>query len=100
MRCLRLAAVFLLFYGSVYSQTCRPVYKNSYGGNGDDETRCIILTSDKGSIVAGRTSSGTAGDFDALLLKLTENGTIQWATRYGGSGEDVFTKVKQTADGG
>ena len=49
------------------SQTCIPFYRNTYGGTGNDETLDIIVTADKGSIVVGKTTSGTAGDYDFIL---------------------------------
>jgi gliding motility-associated-like protein len=92
--------ITLIFSVSTAAQTCIPVFKKTYGGSGDDEGHTIIYTTDKGSLVAGRTNSGTTGDFDALLLKLTESGTIIWSKRIGGNADDIFKRVKSTSDGG
>ncbi len=72
-----------------------------YGGSGDDGGD-ICVTDPKGNIYftgyAGSTASitttgshqqGYGGLFDALIVKMNNNGVRQWATYYGGSGEDI-----------
>jgi hypothetical protein len=61
--------------------------------------KSIIATTDKGSLVAGRTTSGSP-TYDGMLMKLAENGSILWARTYGGTGYDEFLKVRETSDGG
>src|SRR5687768_4612529 len=82
------------------AQTCTPLYHKSYSGSGNDEPLFLLATSDGGSIIAGRTTSATAGNYDAFLTKLSEAGTVQWSYNYGGSGFEELTKVRTTADGG
>jgi len=81
------------------AQTCTPIYKKTYGGSGVDEGLDIIHTTDKGSIVAGRTSSDAANT-NGFLMKLDQQGALQWVKSYGGDQYDELVKVKQTSDGG
>lgn len=81
------------------AQQCTPLFKAEYGGTGNDETAGILYTSDKGSIVIGRTTSGTPGDFDAFLLKLTETGAISWSKKFRFNGHEEFNKIKESKDG-
>lgn len=60
----------------------------------------IKPTADGGTIVVGRTYSNAEKDFDALLIKLDSNGTIQWSTNYGGKNSEDAQRVCQTKDGG
>ena len=60
----------------------------------------IQQTTDGGYIVGGNTNSSGAGDYDFIVLKLDENGIIQWQKAYGGSGLDIAYSIKQISDGG
>lgn len=57
----------------------------------------IAKTGDGGFILAGKTTVNIA---DAYLLKTNASGDLIWAKTYGGTGQDDFSKVRQTADGG
>jgi len=80
---------------------------NNFGGSGLDTAQSIISTSDGGYAVFGYTNS-TDGDIsdktipvvDYWLLKLDNEGNLQWSKTYGGSGEDKGQQVIQTSDGG
>jgi uncharacterized protein YuzE len=71
-----------------------------YGGNKSDIVSDVKQTDDGGYIVAGGTKSFGAGDWDAWILKLDENGNIQWQKTYGGSNRDYTPNIQQTRDGG
>lgn len=81
-------------------------WQKCYGGTGIDNANCIELTSDGGYIVAGYTASNNGditsnhGSNDGWIIKLSNNGTIEWQKTYGGSFDDQFSKIKQTSDGG
>ena len=53
---------------------------------------------DDGYIVAGYTRNPTAGVQDYWILKLFQNGTIDWQKHYGGTGEDIPFSIEQTDD--
>ena len=92
--------LFLFLAASARGQDCTPVYVGEYGGSGQDEAFGVLYTPDKGSLVIGRTTTNTPGDYDAFLLKLTESGGISWSKKFGTSADDEFFKVKQALDGG
>ncbi len=81
-------------------QTCEPIFKKVYGGPGIDEAVDIAYTADKGSVLVGRTSSNTAGDFDALVMKLNQQGDMVWSKQWGGTADDQFVRIKTLTAGG
>lgn len=64
---------------------------NSFGG--------LAATSDGGVIAAGATQPA-GGSYDGWLVKLSSAGAVTWQRRYSGADTDMFTRVRQTADGG
>ncbi len=81
-------------------------WQKSLGGSDYDYAHSIQQTSDGGYIVAGYSSSkngdviGNHGSADFWIVKLTNNGNIQWQKSLGGSSSDVAFSIKQTLDGG
>jgi uncharacterized delta-60 repeat protein len=75
-------------------------WQKTYGGRADDQPHSIQQTSDGGYVVAGWTSSFGAGDWDFWVLKLRENGTVQWQKTYGGREWDEARSIRRTLDGG
>ena len=77
--------------------------KNIFGNYPDEIAYSIQQTNDGGYIVAGDT-----GFFDIWILKLDEEGNIQWQKTYSGIGEDRIAvptdpaseAIQQTSDGG
>ncbi len=80
-------------------------WQKCFGGSGWDEANAVEQTPDGGYIVAGTGSSndgdisGNHGSSDFWVLKLTENGNIEWQKSLGGSKSDRATSIKQTSDG-
>jgi uncharacterized repeat protein (TIGR02543 family) len=75
-------------------------WAKTYGGPNWDGASSIQQTADGGYIVAGWTESFGAGNGDFWVLKLDQNGDIQWQKIYGGPSADVAFSIQQTADGG
>ena len=85
------------------------LWGKSYGGYNDDWANCVINTSDGGFVIAGGTESedgdvtGFHGDYysasDEWILKIDENGTIQWGKALGGTDIDEANSIFQTSDG-
>ncbi|MCK7590765.1 T9SS type A sorting domain-containing protein [Subsaxibacter sp. CAU 1640] len=81
----------------------------AYGGSQNDEAASIDQTSDNGYIVLGFSRSND-GDIsgsiipnsekDYWLVKLTEDGNLDWEKSLGGYGDDDGFCVTQTTDGG
>jgi uncharacterized delta-60 repeat protein len=77
------------------------IWENTYGGSGQERTWADIQeTTDGGFVVAGRTSSFGAGDFDVWVLKLNAAGSVAWQKTYGGTDFEQPIAIEQTTDGG
>ena len=80
------------------------VWQKVIGGSGNEVANFIEKTSDGGFIVAGFTKSedieGYHGDGDVLIVKLSEEGEVEWQKVFGGSEEDNAASIRQTEDGG
>lgn len=75
-------------------------WQKTYGGGDWDVADFIQQTADGGYIVAGKTKSFGAGRVDFLVLKLRQDGTVEWQKTYGGAGEEWTASVQQSDDGG
>ena len=71
-----------------------------YGGNTNDWGWSIQQTLDGGFIIGGTTTSYGQGPSDGYMIKTSPTGEIQWQKTHGGSGEEEFYSVQQTADSG
>ena len=63
-------------------------WEKTYGGPIIDRARSIEPTSDGGYIIARWTKSFGAVDGDIYVIKLDENGVVEWQKTYGGLGRD------------
>ncbi len=81
-------------------------WSRNFGGSQTDIATAILPTSDGGSLVGGYSFST---DLDANNIdeggdiwfsKISNDGTIQWEKKYGGSGFDKLSMIIRTADGG
>jgi len=70
-----------------------------WGISGGGVANSVDETVDGGYVLAGTTSLG-AGGGDVFVLKLDQNGYIQWQVIYGGVVEDEANCISQTSDGG
>jgi predicted secreted protein len=76
-------------------------WQRAYGGGGNDALFSGQQTSDGGYIAAGLTESFGAGMRDFWVLKLDDDGDIEWQNAYGGSNNDgPASAIQQTSDGG
>ncbi|MEO5889697.1 MAG: RHS repeat-associated core domain-containing protein [Ferruginibacter sp.] len=71
-----------------------------FGGTGADVLSDIKQTIDGGYILAGNTTSFGNGGTDAYVIKTDNKGNIQWSRAYGGTLDDNFAVIRQTADSG
>ncbi len=74
-------------------------WQKRYGSTNHECGLSIIQTSDGGYIACGRTKSFGASNYDVWVLKLDEDGIIEWEKRYGGSNYDYATSIQETDDG-
>jgi uncharacterized delta-60 repeat protein len=75
-------------------------WARTYGGSKNEVAYSVQQTSDEGYIVAGQTESFGAGVADFWILKLSQDGNVEWERAYGGKREDIAYCIRQTTDGG
>lgn len=56
------------------------LWTNTYGGTGEEIIHSVQQTSDNGYVMAGKTNSYGAGDFDMFLLKTDATGSLDFVT--------------------
>jgi hypothetical protein len=102
---------FISLYSISYGFAQYTVYvdwDNSYGSTQMDHGYDMIKALNGGYLLAGITDSEAGDDiseesnggYDFWVIKINNNGDKEWDARYGGSGYEYLSKVKQTADGG
>ena len=83
-------------------------FENTIGGTDMESLISIDTTQDGGYILGGYSRSNISGDktesghgaHDYWIIKLDENGQIQWQNTIGGNDEDYLRSIRQTADEG
>ena len=81
-------------------------WEKSLGGSKLDYASSIEQTNDSGYIIVGYSESfdgdvtSNHGKFDLWLVKLSNDGNIEWEKTLGGSSHDYGMSVQQTSDGG
>lgn len=102
-------AVMLCLQISVSNAQSTIEWQKCLGGNKSDIPYSIQQTSDGGYIVSGYSSSndgdvtlhyGSENYRDEWIVKLDNNGAIQWQKTYGGSNMEYANSIVQTTDGG
>jgi hypothetical protein len=82
------------------------IWAKTFGGGDYDWPYAIAEDLDGGYVVSGLTQStdgdvtGIHGDKDAWIVKLSEDGDLEWQRCYGGSGHESAWDIQQTPDGG
>ncbi|MEO0248823.1 MAG: hypothetical protein ABIN58_04640 [candidate division WOR-3 bacterium] len=75
-------------------------WARTFGGTSSEFPFSITQATDGGYVIAGETKSFGAGNADCLVIKITNNGTLQWARTFGGANDDRIQSITRTADGG
>lgn len=81
-------------------------WKKNHGGSKGDYAESIIQTDDGGFAIAGYSKSSDGdvsdnkGECDYWVVKLDNNGALEWDKNYGGSDNDFAYSIIQTNDGG
>lgn len=76
------------------------VWSKTYGGGGTEFIRTIKQDPNGGYILAGYSTSSSAGDLDLLVFHISENGSLDWARVIGTSARDELRGAYMTSDGG
>ena len=92
--------VFISFCCIGYTAGEILTWDKTFGGIEADMANSIILTDDGGYALAGYTWSKGAGRQDFWVIKLYEDGSIEWDRTFGGSEADVIYSIIQTKDKG
>jgi hypothetical protein len=79
-----------------------------YGGNGTEDLRAMVTTSDGGFLLGGHSASGLSGDkseanrgdIDYWVVKISSTGVKQWDKTFGSTSRDNFDALITTSDGG
>lgn len=81
-------------------------WSNTYGGSGEDNPFCIKQTPDGGFLICGLSNSNNGdfsqnngGNYDYAVVKISNNGALQWAKNFGGSGDDQAKFIEIASDG-
>jgi len=62
--------------------------------------RSLVVTSDGGFALAGKTDHAGAGGYDFWLIKTDADGSMMWNQTYGGAEDDIAHSLVVTSDGG
>ncbi len=93
-----LLTLFLhLFLTTVHAQQ---FFQERVGGSGSESARAMVKTSDGGFVFAGSTYSYGQDSGDVYVVKMHNNGAIQWTKTIGGPSYDAASAIIQTNDGG
>jgi hypothetical protein len=69
-------------------------WQKTYGGAGVDEGESIQATPDGGYVIAGRTNSFGAGDFDIWIVKIDKNGMLYGCNNNGNESSVSITPAE------
>ena len=88
-----------------YEKELQIDWTKNYGGSAWDQAESIQATLDGGYIIAGYSRSSDInltsnfGNYDFWVVKINENGMLEWQRNYGGSNEDRAFVIHVAADG-
>ena len=100
--------LFSFLLASGQQQPPSILWSKSFGGTNADKANAVIKAYDGGLLIVGSSKSndgdvsghhGTSTTNDGWLVKISENGDLEWQRSYGGTGEDVFKNIIYTNDG-
>ncbi len=75
-------------------------WSRAVGGAGIDIALSMVTSIGGGYVIAGETESFGAGNYDAYIVRLDDNGTLLWTKTFGGTGNDYGESIIRTSDGG
>lgn len=76
------------------------LWTRTYGGDGDDWGRSVLLLKDSGFVVCGAAYSGSAGECDLYIIRTDKNGDTIWTKSYGGIGWEEGYSIQPVSDSG
>jgi len=85
------------------NKSCELMWQRSYGGSKNDAPKDMLVTDD-GYLIGGTTYSfdgnitENKGRSDVWMLKIYQNGIMNWQKTFGGSGVESCTKIVYSAN--
>jgi len=76
------------------------LWNRTIGGVSEDIPQAVISSSDGGYLITARTKSYGEGYYDAWLVKIDQEGFLEWQRTFGGTGLDYTSAVIPSHDGG
>jgi len=76
------------------------LWQKTYGGALNDIGHAILQTEDGGFIICGETESFGVENIDAYLVKIDEDGIVEWSKAYGGEEFEAGKSIAISNDGG
>ncbi|MFN0203555.1 MAG: OmpA family protein [Bacteroidia bacterium] len=80
------------------------MWEKHYGGSRNETALCALTLGENSYLIAGVTNSedadvkGKAGQHDAWIFEIDENGKMQWQTKYGGEANEMLHAMRLTPD--
>jgi len=76
------------------------VWSVIYKAPNDDYAAGVIESAEGGFVITGYSNSfGSPGNTDIFLMKITNDGDVQWAKSFGGIENDYATCIRKTSNG-
>jgi hypothetical protein len=93
--------ILLLLFGmaNLANAQVDSLWSRTYGGAQWDECYSIVESSDGGYLLAGRSGSYGAGDFDFWIVKTDADGDSMWSRTFGRSARDECHSIIRSEDG-
>ncbi|NPA48129.1 MAG: CGP-CTERM sorting domain-containing protein [Thermococci archaeon] len=85
--------------GTQFSVSQGRYWAKTYWKNGDNVIKDVKVLPNGDIVAVGYTDSGGAGGYDALVMKLSPNGSVIWAKTYGGPNDDTANAVTVAPNG-
>lgn len=82
------------------TQSAKPEWETSFGGDQSDIGHAIAQSLDGGYIIVGETESKGAGEKDVYLIKTDRRGKLEWEKTFGGSRSESGKSIIVAPDGG
>ncbi len=76
------------------------IWTKTFGGEGREEARKIIETTDGHYLVMGDRTTESMGEDDIWFIKLDKDGNEVWSKTIGTTASDLAFDIKETSDGG